>query len=188
MRKMNHNANKLSSWNIDVGLLSVGIYNFARNINVDGKKIHILTWSTTGQERFNLITSCYIKHFDGCFFIFDVTDIDSFKHLDNWIDLYKYNSQKKIMIILGNKADIKERVIKSEEAKNFAKERGLPYFETSSKTIQNINEDFETMVRMILISQNENYLKRSKSRFRLKYHNQKKVVKAGCCAWIILFI
>ena len=85
------------------------------------------------------------------------------------------------MIILGNKVDIKERVIKSQEAKEFAKEKNLPYFETSSMTMQNINEAFESMVKMILESGNENYLKRSESKFELKNYNQIKIRKKGCC-------
>ena len=58
------------------------------------------------------------------------------------------------MIILGNKVDIKERVIKSEEGIKFAKDRDLPYYETSSLTMQNINKAFENMIKMVLESQN----------------------------------
>ena len=82
--------------------------------------------------------------------------------------------KKKIMIILGNKVDIKERVIKSEEGKEFAKKKGLPYFETSSKTMQNINNAFEKMIEMIFESKNENNLKRSESKIKLKKDEHEK--------------
>ena len=153
-------------------------------INVNGKKIKVLICDTAGQEKFKSITSGYLRGLHGCFIVYDVTDKDSFERLDNWIQFYKdFNQYKKrIMIILGNKVDIKERVIKRQEAKEFAKEKNLPYFETSSMTMQNINEAFERMVKMILESENENYLKRSESKFELKNYNQIKIRKRGCCS------
>jgi len=168
---------------VNVSYPTIGLDYFRRVININGKKIQATIWNTTGDEKFNALTSSYLRTLHGCFIVFDVTDNDSFENLVNWIQLYKdYNQyKKKLMIILGNKVDIEERVIKSKEAINFAKERDLPYFETSSKTMHNVNEALEKMVKMILESQNENNLKRSESRFRLKYHNQKKVLKRGCC-------
>ena len=84
------------------------------------------------------------------------------------------------MIILGNKADLKERVIKREEAKQFFRDRNLPYFETSTRTMQNINEAFEKMVELILESQNINNLERNESRLRLNDY-RRSVPKKGCC-------
>ena len=169
---------------------TVGLDYFYRIINVDGKKIKILIWDTTGQERFNSITSGYLRGLHGCFIVYDVTDNNSFESLDNWIQFYKdFNQYKKrIMIILGNKIDIKERVIKSEEGIKFAKDKELPYFETSSMTMKNINEAFEKMAKMILESQNENNLKRSVSKTKLKKEKHKKEKEeeknkssGGCC-------
>jgi small GTP-binding protein len=170
---------------------TVGLDYFSRIINFDGKKIKILIWDTTGQERFNSITSGYLRGLHGCFIVYDVTDNNSFESLDNWIQFYKdFNQYKKrIMIILGNKIDIKERSIKSEEGMKFAKDKDLPYFETSSITMQNINEAFEKMAKMILESQNENNLKRSVSKTKLKkdkHKNKKEEEKnkssGGCCS------
>ena len=152
---------------------------FLKIINFNGKKIQIIVLDTVGQEKFNSITSRYLRDLHGCFIVYDVTDNDSFNSLDNWIQLYNdFNKYKKrIMVILGNKADKKERTIKSEEGKEFAIKRDLPYFETSSKTMQNLNGAFEKMIKMILDSENENNLERSRSEFGLKYNRQNK----GCC-------
>lgn len=91
-------------------------------MNVNGKKIKVLIWDTTGQEKYNSIISGYLRGLHGCFIVFDVTDNNSFESLDNWIQFYKdFNQYKKrIMVILGNKVDIKERVIKREDGKRFA--------------------------------------------------------------------
>ena len=137
---------------------TIGLDYFSKIINVNGKKIKILIWDTTGQEKYNSITSGYLRGLHGCFIVFDVSDNNSFESLKNWIQFYKdFNKYKKrIMIILGNKADIKERKVKTEKGIEFAKKRNLPYFETSSITMQNINEAFEKMAKIVLESQNEN--------------------------------
>ena len=47
------------------------------------------------------------------------------------------------IVLFGNKADLKDQwQISSEEAKKYAEENKLIYFETSAKTKQGINEGF----------------------------------------------
>ena len=59
------------------------------------------------------------------------------------------------MILLGNKSDkADERQVKYEEAKKFADENNLLYFETSVIDMQNINEAFNFMINEILKSKN----------------------------------
>ena len=42
---------------VNVGLITLGLDNFSRVINVNGKKIQVVIWNTTGDERFNSLTS-----------------------------------------------------------------------------------------------------------------------------------
>ena len=65
---------------------------YKRIINVNGKKIKTLVYDTNGAERFNSITSGYLRNLHGCFIVFDTTNFSSFQDLDNWIKLYRdYN-------------------------------------------------------------------------------------------------
>ena len=155
---------------------------YSRISNIDGKTVKVLIWDTAGQEKFNSVTSGYLRGLHGCFIVFDLTEYNSFESLDKWIQFYNdFNQYKqKIMIILGNKADMKEREIKTEEAKKFALEMKLPYFETSSITMQNINEAFDKMIKMILKSQNDNKPKRMGSKYKLKKTKHKKKKKGKC--------
>lgn len=44
-----------------------------------------LQWDTAGQERFRTITSAYYRGADGIVLVYDVTDRESFSHVDEWL-------------------------------------------------------------------------------------------------------
>ena len=112
---------------------------YKRIVNKNGKRIYIKIWDTAGLEKFNSVTSGYLRAFHGCFIVFDVTDRYSFEHLNEWIQLYCNFNQypEKVLFLLGNKIDKQNRTVSFEEGNNFAKEKDIPYFETSAITMKN---------------------------------------------------
>lgn len=42
-------------------------------------------WDTAGQERFRTITSAYYRGADGIVVVYDVTEPESFAHVDDWL-------------------------------------------------------------------------------------------------------
>ena len=128
---------------------------FHKNIILNGKNIRVQIFDTNGTERFNSMTCNYLRKLHGCFIIFDITDNESFNDVNRCIQLYKdYNEfDKKIMIILGNKNDLKERKITFKKAQNLADNFNLIYLEASAKNITTINEAFNIMIEEILKSE-----------------------------------
>ena len=146
---------------------------FSRKVNKNGLNIVVRIWDTAGQERFNSITSGYLKGLHGCFIVFDVTDRLSFDKLNMWIQFYEdFNQYKeRIMIILGNKIDKKVREVDKLEGFNYANNKGLAYFGTSAKNMTNVNEAFDEMINMILLSQDND---RDKDEIKLESNKSKK--------------
>ena len=160
---------------------------FNRIINKYGKNINIQIWDTAGQERFNSLTSGYLRGLHGCFIVFDVTDRYSFENLKTWIQFYSNfnNSDEKILFILGNKIDKKNRTVSFEEGNDFARSQELPYFETSAITMKNINEAFDKMINYILETQKEkeemSFKKSLKKSMNKKKPKKPTTKKDRCC-------
>ena len=88
------------------------------------------------------IRTCKGAH--GIFLVFDFTRRESFNNLVSWIREIKDNfyDDDIIVVLFGNKIDIEKEnwEITREEAKEYAKNNNLVFFETSAKTNQGINE------------------------------------------------
>lgn len=142
--------------------------NYSCTINADFKiksitvdelsSAQITIWDTCGQERYRAITRGYFKDAHGILLIFDVADKRSFSDLDIWLEEIKKNTVKEdiSIILIGNKIDLKYRTINTEAAKNFAKNNGLMYCETSCKEGKNIEMAFEMITKDIINKQNKN--------------------------------
>lgn len=75
-------------------------------------------WDTAGQERFHTVTTAYYRGADGIVFIFDITNRESFRHVNDWLaEVNRYTTDACKRILVGNKLDKEgERAISSEEA------------------------------------------------------------------------
>ena len=105
-------------------------------------KIHI--WDTAGQERFRSLALNYLNNSHGFIFMYDITDLDSFNNVVNWINLALEKNVKTIAnFLVGNKCDNEEeRKVSKEEAENLAKEKNLFFLETSAKNDNNVQKLF----------------------------------------------
>ena len=118
----------------------------------NGKNIKLQIWDTAGQDRFRAITKNYYKGANGIILIYDVTNLQSYENVKNWIAQIKEEANQNVLIYLaGNKIDVSEdlRVVKTEDGKKIADEFKLPFYETSAKSGINVNKIFEELVENI---------------------------------------
>ena len=62
---------------------------YEKEIRIKNNKIDLVIWDTVGQDKFKQITKINIKGAKMVLLIFDLTNIESFKNLDNWYNLVK---------------------------------------------------------------------------------------------------
>ena len=117
-------------------ITTIGIDFKIKTIRVGNKNVKLQIWDTAGQERFRTITSAYYKGSHGIILMFDLNDPVSFEHLKYWMDEIDKNSVcSPTCILVGNKADL-PRNVSSLQAKQFASQYNVKYFETSAKSVE----------------------------------------------------
>ena len=118
-----------------------------------GKEVKLQLWDTAGQERFRTIVSSYWRGADGVAFVFDLTDMESFKSVSGWaeeVDRYSNRQIKIQKILIGNKCDLVEkREVSREMAETLAKTLGIPYYEASAKIDVGVDQAFNKMAEAI---------------------------------------
>ena len=137
--------------------------NFYTTIGVDfrfkcliykGKKIKLQIWDTAGQERFKTVTSAYYRGADGILIVYDQTDKNSFDHLNDWLDdILKYTTDEPIKLIIGNKDDLNEqKVISDDDIRNFSNRSNIEIVKTSAKSSFQVNYAFEKLTQKLINS------------------------------------
>ena len=145
-------------------------------------------WDTAGQERFRTITSAYYRGADGIIMVYDVTSAESFEHVNDWLkEVNRYASEGTCKLLVGNKSDrTADKVVTSEQAKEFADDLGIAFLETSAKSAKNVEEAFLTMAGE-LVKQREARIaaaapKEEKAKVTLGGKNTVNTLGAsGCC-------
>ena len=101
-------------------------------------------WDSAGQERFRNVTKSYFQSSNGFVLVYDITNRESFKNINFWMDNLKINAPENAKsILVGNKCDlVNERTVSFEEGENKAKELNIKFFESSAKDSTNVNDLF----------------------------------------------
>eukprot|EP01121_Diplochlamys_sp_Union-15-3_P020824 TRINITY_DN8241_c0_g1_i4.p1 TRINITY_DN8241_c0_g1~~TRINITY_DN8241_c0_g1_i4.p1 ORF type:complete len:207 (+),score=44.34 TRINITY_DN8241_c0_g1_i4:80-700(+) len=117
-------------------------------------KVQMTLRDTAGQEKFRTITSSFYGHSEGIIVVYDIMNKESFEQLDSWFkEVKRYAEENIVQILVGNKTDLlssQDRAVTKEEAQKLAEEHHIPYFETSAKTSEGLNEMFEALSGLIL--------------------------------------
>jgi len=134
---------------------TIGVDFKIRTLELDNQTLKLQIWDTAGQERFRTITCSYYRGAHGIILAYDVTDRSSFQNVRHWLqEIGRYAKPGVKVLLVGTKCDLVEKkVVSHEEAKELAEDLGnLPFLETSSKNLVNVDEAFQAMAREILAS------------------------------------
>ena len=134
-------------------IIIIGFDSKARTINFEDKKIKVQINDINGAERYRSNAILAYRGVNGFILVYDITDEYSFKNIKNWLDNLDKNGNdqnKQCKILIGNKLDRDSyRQVKEEEGKKLANEYKMPFFETSSKNGENVEEIFIFLINKI---------------------------------------
>jgi Ras-related protein Rab-1A len=124
---------------------SIGVDFKAKDIIVNNKKVKLQLWDTAGHERFRTITTSYYRGAHGIATVFDLTNRESFEHVEKWLEeINKYAKENVMRFLIGNKSDlVNERQVSYEEVRALANKLNIYYVETSAKNNVNISDFFQ---------------------------------------------
>ena len=132
---------------------TIGIDFRSKIVVTEGTKerIKLQLWDTAGQERYRTITQAYYRGSHGVLVVYDVTSQASFEHVKKWLREIRTQCGNVNLVLVGNKCDDpEEREVSTKEAKKFATDMKLPFFETSARDNVNVNEVFSTLTALAL--------------------------------------
>ncbi|XP_069339162.1 ras-related protein Rab-40B isoform X3 [Eulemur rufifrons] len=102
-------------------------------ILLDGRRVKLQLWDTSGQGRFCTIFRSYSRGAQGVILVYDIANRWSFDGIDRWIK------------------EIDERQVPTEQAQAYAERLGVTFFEVSPLCNFNITESFTELARTVLL-------------------------------------
>jgi len=131
---------------------TVGVDFRFRTVTVDNELVKLQIWDTAGQERFRTITSAYYRGANGVILVYDITNNETFSHVQDWLDeVHKAAGESVTKLVVGNKADlINQRQVNENQASQYAQSVNASFIETSAKTAVNVDKSFLIIAKQLV--------------------------------------
>eukprot|EP01127_Copromyxa_protea_P007093 TRINITY_DN17015_c0_g1_i1.p1 TRINITY_DN17015_c0_g1~~TRINITY_DN17015_c0_g1_i1.p1 ORF type:complete len:233 (-),score=38.03 TRINITY_DN17015_c0_g1_i1:41-694(-) len=136
---------------------TIGADFLTKEVIVDDHVVTLQIWDTAGQERFQSLGVAFYRGSDCCILVYDVNTKTSFEHLQKWKDEFVVhavpaNTESFPFVVLGNKIDLEStRMVSSKQAQMWCANSGsVPYFETSAKEGIQVDQAFQTIIRLAI--------------------------------------
>ncbi|OMJ85831.1 hypothetical protein SteCoe_12742 [Stentor coeruleus] len=170
---------------------TIGVQFSTKELQIDNAIVKVQVWDTAGQDKYRAITSTFYRGAHGALAIYDITRADTFNRLEIWLkELKEYVKDDCAIVIVGNKSDLPNLAeVKTEKAKNFAKENSYAFFETSALNASNINNAFDTAIQQIHLIQSKSFTQENSlnkkiigKKIAINLNKQTLDKKKGCCS------
>ncbi|MFX0169790.1 MAG: Rab family GTPase [Candidatus Hodarchaeota archaeon] len=130
-------------------IITLGVNFFSQDVTILDKTLRYIIWDTAGQERFGPVRKKYYLGARGALLVFDLTNLQSFEHLDFWVKEIEGICGEIPVLLVGNKADLTP-VVKQSAIQEYATLHNMTYVETSAKTGMNSIRPFFLLAPLIL--------------------------------------
>lgn len=131
--------------NPDTFLNTVGVD--LKILQVDNTKLFV--WDTAGQERFRSISRSFYRGSVGVIIVFDLTSVESFNNVSQWIQDCQINMDAGYKtIIVGNKSDLPQAV-PQERINQLTRMYYMDYFAVSATNRESIMVALRKLISMV---------------------------------------
>jgi len=97
------------------------------------------------------MTRRYYRGAEGIIVVYDITHRESFEHVRDWLaEVTRFATPETQILIIGNKSDLEDRAVSTEEGQALADELGVPFIEASAKSADHVAEAFETLASNLI--------------------------------------
>uniref|UniRef100_A0A3P8VH30 small monomeric GTPase n=1 Tax=Cynoglossus semilaevis TaxID=244447 RepID=A0A3P8VH30_CYNSE len=132
--------------------LCPGIDYKTTTILLDGRRVKLELWDTSGQGRFCTIFRSYSRGAQGILLVYDITNRWSFDGIDRWIREIDEHAPGVPRILVGNRLHLAfKRQVPTEQARAYAEKNGMTFFEVSPLCNFNVIESFTELSRIVLM-------------------------------------
>lgn len=141
-----------------------GDYKSTLGINIMSKGVKFPRWKCNieysiydlgGQSIYKQIRKGYYFGANVGFLVFDVTNQESFDHIQEWYDEVINVEPDTLLILVGNKIDLEDqRQITSQQAESLAKKLNVQYLETCALNKDIVDEAFKTLGFAFILKNN----------------------------------
>ncbi len=131
---------------------SLGAASFKHTtILIDGKRVKLQLWDTSGQGRFCTIIRSYSRGAQGILLVYDITSRWSFDGIDRWLKEVDQHAPGVPKVLVGNRLHLAfKREVGPLEAEQYAERNSMGFFEVSPLVNFNVSESFAELARMAL--------------------------------------
>lgn len=120
-------------------------------ILLDGKRVKLQVWDTSGQGRFCTIIRSYSRGAQGVILVYDITNKWSFDGIERWLKEVEDHAPGVPKVLVGNRLHLAfKRQVAAKQAEMYASKHKMACFEISPLCDFNIRESFCELARMAL--------------------------------------
>ena len=123
---------------------TIGACFHIKKMKIDDVALKLHIWDTAGQERFRSLAPMYYRDAQFALLVYSVDNLDSFNAIETWYKgLADDCPEMPHVVLIGNKVDLLERQVTTEQGKELADKLKAKFYEVSAKM------DHDSINRMI---------------------------------------